>query len=102
MVGSIWATLFVELSVPVLLCFRRTVYGGLAIGTAFHLFLSQFGGLHGFAAMLFAIYFLFLPRAFTADVAARLARWPPPGVRPGGGRRRNLGGLGGPRTRLRG
>lgn len=78
-VGSIWGTLVVEFAVPVLLCFRRTAYWGVAIGAAFHLFLSQFGGLHGFAAMLFAVYFLFLPRAFTASLAVRVARWSTPG-----------------------
>ncbi len=72
-VGSIWATLFVELTVPVLLCFRRTAALGLALGAGFHLFLSQYGGLHGFAAMLFAFYFLFLPRAFT--VTGRGVDW---------------------------
>jgi hypothetical protein len=70
---GIWSTYFIELTVPLLLCFRRTVYVGLAIGAAFHLFLSQFGGLHGFAAMLFAVYFLFLPKAFTARVAERFS-----------------------------
>jgi hypothetical protein len=70
---SIWASLAVELMVPLLLCFRRTVYFGLAIGTAFHLLLSQYGGLHGFAAMLFACYFLFLPSAFTVGAAQRLS-----------------------------
>ncbi len=78
-VGSIWGTLFVELAVPLLLCFRRSAPLGLAIGAAFHLFLSQFGGLHGFAAMLFAVYFLFLPRPFAADLAERAARWLPLG-----------------------
>lgn len=80
-VGSIWGTLVVELTVPLLLCFRRTAYVGLAIGAGFHLFLSQFGGLHGFAAMLCAVYFLFLPCDFTARVTARTARWPDPGLR---------------------
>ena len=79
-VGSIWGTLLVELLVPLLLCFRRTAYAGLVMGAGFHLFLSQFGGLHGFAAMLFAVYFLFLPRGFTDRVAARAARWPAPGL----------------------
>ena len=77
---GIWSTLFVELMVPLLLCFRPTVNLGLAIGAAFHLFLSQFGGLHGFAAMLLALYFLFLPAAFTYRVAERfsvlLEGWP--------------------------
>jgi hypothetical protein len=79
-VGSIWGTLVVELLVPLLLCGRHTVYLGLAIGIGFHLFLSQFGGLHGFAAMLFAVYFLFLPRGFTERVAARASRLPAPGL----------------------
>lgn len=70
---GIWSTLFVELTTPVLLCFRRTVTFGLALGAAFHLFLSQFGGLHGFAAMLFAVYFLFLPRTFGDGVAERFS-----------------------------
>ena len=72
-IGAIASTLIVEFSVPVLLCFRRTAYIGLALGAGFHLFLSQYGGLHGFAAMLFALYFLFLPTAFTTRVGRRLA-----------------------------
>jgi hypothetical protein len=72
-VTGIWSTLFVELTVPLLLCFRRTVYLGVALGAAFHLFLSQYGSLHGFAAMIFALYFLFLPNAFTVAVAQRLS-----------------------------
>ena len=70
---GIWSTLSVELAVPLLLCFRRTAIVGLALGAGFHLFLSQFGGLHGFAAMLFAVYFLFLPPTFAAGVAARFS-----------------------------
>ncbi len=77
---GIWSTLFIELTVPLLLCCRRTVNLGLALGAGFHLFLSQYGGLHGFAAMLFALYFLFLPRAFTAGVSERVSAavdgWP--------------------------
>jgi hypothetical protein len=79
-VGSIWGTLVVELVVPLLLCFRRTAVVGLAMGAGFHLFLSQFGGLHGFAAMLFAVYVLFLPSDFTERVDARAARWAAPGL----------------------
>ena len=79
---GIWSTLLVELTVPVLLCFRRTVPLALAMGVAFHLFLSQFGGLHGFAAMLFAVYFLFLPRTFTAREADRFAALRPIGLAP--------------------
>ncbi len=72
-IGAIAGTLVIELTVPVLLCFRRTVYFGLAMGAGFHLFLSQYGGLHGFAAMLFAIYYLFLPSGFTDRIRQRLS-----------------------------
>lgn len=73
-VASIWGTLLIELGVPLLLLFRRTVYVGLAIALCFHLFLSQYGGLYGFASMLLAVYFLFLPRSFTEKVAARFQK----------------------------
>ncbi len=70
-VVSIWTTLIVEFVVPILLLFRRTVYIGLLIGSGFHLFLSQYGGLHGFAAMIFTFYFLFLPKGFTVEIDRR-------------------------------
>ncbi|MFO0808742.1 MAG: hypothetical protein U0746_08985 [Gemmataceae bacterium] len=69
---GIWSTLIVESAVPVLLCFRRTIGLAMVLGTAFHLFLSQFGGLFGFAAVMYAVYFLFLPPSFTDDLANRM------------------------------
>jgi hypothetical protein len=71
-VAAIAGTLVAEAAVPLLLCSRRTAYAGMALGAAFHLFLSQYGGLHGFAAMIFAFYSLFLPPAFAARVTTRL------------------------------
>jgi hypothetical protein len=71
---SIWTTLAVELIVPILLLFRRTLYSGLILGAGFHLFLSQYGGLHGFAAMIIAAYFLFLPEGFTRKIAGKFEK----------------------------
>jgi hypothetical protein len=70
---GIWSSLFVEGFVPLLLCSRYTARFGLIIGFTFHLALSQFGGLYGFAAAMYAVYYLFLPAGFTDDVGARLA-----------------------------
>jgi hypothetical protein len=69
---GIWSTLVVESAVPLLLCFRRTVGIGLGLGFLFHLFLSQYGGLFGFAAVMYAVYYLFLPLSFTDHVGRRL------------------------------
>ena len=69
---GIWSSLFIEGLVPILLCFRYTIRVGLVLGFVFHLLLSQFGGLYGFAAAMYAVYYLFLPSSFTADVAVRL------------------------------
>lgn len=71
---GIWSSLVIEGTVPVLLCFRQTVRCGLLLGFAFHLVLSQFGGLYGFAAAMYAVYYLFLPAGFTDDVGDRLAQ----------------------------
>jgi hypothetical protein len=68
---GIWSSLFAEGAVAVLLCFRRTIGLGLVIGIGFHLFLSQFGGLYGFAAAMYAVYYLFLPATFTDELAVR-------------------------------
>ena len=70
---GIWSSLFVEGCVAILLCSRYTARFGLIIGFAFHLALSPYGGLYGFAAAMYAVYYLFLPVGFTDDVGARLA-----------------------------
>lgn len=83
---SIWTTLVVELAIPLLLCFRRTVYAGLLLGFGFHLFLSQDGMFYGFSTFLYAVYFLFLPPAVADGLGVRLAeledRWLPAALRP--------------------
>jgi len=68
---GIWSSLFVESMVPILLCFRRTIRFGLILGFAFHLALSPYGGLYGFAAAMYAVYYLFLPSSFTGDLGVR-------------------------------
>ena len=69
---GIASSLFFESMVPILLCFRSTIRFGLILGFAFHLLLSQYGGLYGFAAAMYAVYYLFLPSSFTQDLGARL------------------------------
>jgi len=69
---GIYSSLFVESVVAILLCSRQTARFGLIIGFTFHLALSQFGGLYGFAAAMYAVYYLFLPASFTDDAGARL------------------------------
>jgi hypothetical protein len=69
--AGIWSSLFAEGAVAMSLCFRRTVGFGLVIGFGLHLFLSQFGGLYGFAAAMYAVFYLFLPATFTDELAAR-------------------------------
>ena len=72
--AGIWSSLFIEGVVPILLCFRHTIRFGLILGFSFHLLLSQFGGLYGFAAAMYAVYFLFLPSGFTDEAGARFER----------------------------
>jgi hypothetical protein len=79
---AIWSTLLVEAAIAILLCFRGTRLWGIALGMAFHslLALHPHKGLYSFSAMLFALFFLFVPeeRLEAANVAYRptaLHRW---------------------------
>jgi len=79
---SIWGTLVIEAAIPLLLIQRRTRNYGIILGLVFHFFLSlpQHQGLYSFSAMLFALYFLFLPEEFTARIKriwskSGLGRW---------------------------
>ena len=77
---GIWSTLIVESVVPLLLCFRRTIGIAIVLGFGFHLFISQIGGLYGFAAVMYAVYFLFLPARLSDEIAERfeeILRRPP-------------------------
>lgn len=64
---TIWSTVLIELSLPVLLAVRRTRSLGLAVGVAFHVVLALAGNVP-FAAVMLALYVAFLP----ADAPSRL------------------------------
>lgn len=70
---AIWLTLAVEIALPIFLLIPRTRRWALLVGLAFHLVL----GLHpktaiaSFSAMVFALYFVFLPD----DFLTRLKQW---------------------------
>jgi len=67
-------TLAFEAGIPLLLAFRRTVYWGIGAGLFFHAMLAihPHAGVSSFSAMLYALYFLFLP---PAAVEALQAFW---------------------------
>ena len=64
--SAIWGTLFFEGGIPILLCFRRTRTAGIVIGLFFHYFLSfhPHRGIYSFSALIFSLYFLYLPDNF--------------------------------------
>ncbi len=61
--GMIWATVAIEISVPITLMWRRTRYLGVLIGTVFHTLISFDLNQHfyDFTAVLIALFVLFLP-----------------------------------------
>jgi hypothetical protein len=66
-------TALIELSVPVLLLFRRTRIAGVCVGLLFHSFiaLDQTHVFSDFSAVLNALFTLFLPASFAASVLYR-------------------------------
>lgn len=62
-----WFTVIVEISIPLLLCFRKTGNAGVLIGLFFHCILSYstYNAFYDFSAMMFATYFVFLNPAFS-------------------------------------
>ncbi|MCE7945773.1 MAG: hypothetical protein DYG95_29785 [Chlorobi bacterium CHB1] len=68
--ASIWATLAIELALPVLLLFRKTRHYALALGLPFHLMLGLIGH-RKFSAFIFACYFLFTEEKFTEALNER-------------------------------
>ncbi len=75
--ASIWATLAIELALPLLLMFRKTRPYALALGLPFHLMLGMIGH-RKFSAFIFACYFLFTEEKFTEALNKRvraLRRW---------------------------
>jgi hypothetical protein len=67
-------TAAIELSIPVLLVWRRTRVWGVALGLLFHsvIALDQSHLFSDFSSVLFALFLLFLPPAFATGVVARL------------------------------
>jgi len=66
-VASIWATVAVEVALPVLLAVRRSRMIGLVLGGAFHAVLALTGNVP-FSALALALYVVFLP----SDTPTRL------------------------------
>lgn len=68
--AAISGTLVIEAAIPVLLIFRRTRVLGAVIGMVFHFVLAMNPEhkFYNFSAMIFAVYFLFLPFNYTSAV----------------------------------
>jgi len=66
-VANAYLTLFIELSIPVLLCFRLTRVAGVIVGLLFHCVLSYstYNAFYDFSSLMFAAYFVFLNPAFS-------------------------------------
>lgn len=81
--ASVAGTAVIELSVPVLLAFRRTRYAGALLGIGFHGLISLDLGQHfyDFTAVLLALFALFLPAQFAERVESRIARLTPLAMR---------------------
>ena len=79
---ALWGTIAVEALIPLLLVLRPARLFGVLLGFGFHFMIAQYprGQLCSFASMLYAIYFLCLPRPLVDEltrqvdaVGARLA-----------------------------
>jgi hypothetical protein len=68
--ANAYFTIIVELSIPVMLCFRKTRTLGVLVGLFFHSVLSYstYNAFYDFSAMMFAAYFLFLGPGFTSSL----------------------------------
>jgi hypothetical protein len=72
----IYVSLGCEFLIPVLLCFRRTLFWGLLLAFTFHFAIGYLIAWH-FSALMYALLFLFMPTSLTAAVLkikAELAR----------------------------
>ncbi|MGH8928878.1 MAG: hypothetical protein ACRDWH_11040, partial [Acidimicrobiia bacterium] len=74
----IWGTAIVELSVPVLLLWRRNRYLGVVAGSAFHIVISFDLNQHfyDFSSVLLALFLLFLPGAGVEAISEAERRLP--------------------------
>jgi hypothetical protein len=68
--ANAYFTIVVELSILVMLCFRKTRTLGVLVGLFFHSVLSYstYNAFYDFSAMMFAAYFLFLGPGFTSSL----------------------------------
>lgn len=68
--------LVLEAAIPVLLCIRRTRVFGIFVGMFFHLLLSLHDNkfIYDFSAMLYALYFLFLPEPIFEQMRAKAVK----------------------------
>jgi hypothetical protein len=68
--ASAYFTLLIEVTIPVLLCFRKTRTVGVFVGLFFHSILSysSYNAFYDFSAMIFAAYFLFLSPGFASNL----------------------------------
>lgn len=66
-------TIIVESLIPLMLCFRKTRFGGIVIGLIFHGFLSYstYNAFYDFSSMVFAVYFLFTAPSFSKVIYER-------------------------------
>ena len=73
----LWGTLIVESLVPVFLIIPRTRRWGVLFGGAFHyvVSLSPAVGVADFTFLLFALFFLFLPKDQGAEIGRRVVGW---------------------------
>ena len=70
----IWATVAIEVSVPLALVWRHSRYFGVLLATTFHTLVSFDLDQHfyDFTAVLLALFFLFLPDGSTARISAQI------------------------------
>ncbi|KAA3436783.1 hypothetical protein [Rufibacter hautae] len=67
---NIYATLFFEAIIPILICIRRTRYWGILVGLVFHFVIAYnpINGFYDFSSAVFALYFLFTSTAFSEKI----------------------------------
>lgn len=65
--ANAYLTLLIELSIPIMLCFRQTRNAGVLLGVAFHCVLSYstYNAFFDFSSLMFAVYFIFLAPGFS-------------------------------------
>jgi hypothetical protein len=66
----IYGAIGAEATIPLLLVFRRTRLAGVALGLLFHFMLSVHGNpfIYSFSALLYAAYFLFIPKDILGEI----------------------------------